>query len=92
MAHIVREKKKLVARVRRIRGQLDAVERALNAEQECVTILQQLVACQGAIKSLTTELIEGHVRFHVHNPDIDPTSEESRATQELIGILKTYLR
>ena len=92
MVHAIRDKKKLLNRVRRIRGQLDAVERALDEEKECATVLHRLVGCHGAIKSLTGELIEGHVRFHMRNPDVEPASDESRAAQELIDVLKTYLR
>ena len=51
MAHTVRDKQQLINRVRRIRGQLDAVEKALNDEQECSAILQTLAACRGAISS-----------------------------------------
>ena len=41
MSHTVREKQKLLNRVRRIRGQLDAIERALEEEQGCVSVLQR---------------------------------------------------
>ncbi len=92
MAHTVRDKTKLINRVRRIRGQVDAIEKALAHEHECADVLQRLAACHGAMKSLLAELLEGHVRFHLRNPDINPKSEESKAAQELIDVLRTYLR
>ena len=92
MAHLIRDKKKLLNRVRRIRGQLDAIERDLEREQECAPILQTIAACRGAMNGLMAEVLEGHVRFHVVDPDHEPTSLQAKAAQELIDIIRTYLR
>jgi len=92
VAHIVRDKKKLLDRVRRLRGQIDAVERALENEADCTPVLHVLVACRGAMNGLISEVLEGHIRFHVVNPDLKPNSEQAQATQELIDVLKKYLR
>jgi DNA-binding FrmR family transcriptional regulator len=92
MAHTIGDKQKLLNRVRRIRGQIEAVEKALEQEQSCFTILQTIAACRGAINGLTAEIIEGHIRFHVVNPDQQPTSEQARSAQELIDVIKAYLK
>jgi DNA-binding FrmR family transcriptional regulator len=92
MAHTIRDKKKLINRVRRIRGQIEGVEKALQDERDCSQILQGIVACRGAINGLMAEVLEGHIRFHLLDPDSNPTSEQSSAAQELIDIVKTYLR
>jgi len=92
MSHTIRDKKKLLNRVRRIRGQVDGIERALDKEQDASAVLHTIAACRGAIDSLMVEVLEGHIRFHVVNPDVRPTSEQSRATQTLIDVLKTYLK
>jgi DNA-binding FrmR family transcriptional regulator len=92
MAHTIRDKKKLLNRVRRIRGQVEAVEKALDQERDCSELLQTIAACRGAINSLMAEVIEGHIRFHVVDPDAKPTSEQARAAQELMDVVKTYLR
>lgn len=92
MAHTIRDKKKLLDRIRRLRGQIDAVERALEREADCTDLLHVLVACRGAMNGLISEVLEGHIRFHVVNPDIKPNSEQARATQELIDVLKKYLK
>lgn len=92
MAHTIRDKKKLLNRVRRIQGQMDAVEKALDQEQDCSTILLTIAACRGAINGLMAEIIEGHIRHHVVDPDQYPTSEKAKATQELIDVLKAYLK
>jgi FrmR/RcnR family transcriptional regulator, repressor of frmRAB operon len=92
MAHTLRDKKKLIDRVRRIRGQVDGIEKALLDEHECSAILQTIAACRGAINGLMAEVMEGHVRFHVVNPDRRPGSGQAKAAQELIDVIKTYLR
>ena len=92
MPHTVRDKKKLLNRVRRIRGQVAAIERALDEERDASSILQTIAACRGAMNSLMAEVIEGHIRFHVVNPDTRPTSVQAKATQELIDVLRTYLK
>lgn len=92
MAHTVRDKKKLIDRVRRIRGQVDALERALDSEAECSETLRLLAACRGAINSLMAEVIEGHIRHHVAPHALDPLSPEAKATEELVDVVRAYLK
>jgi DNA-binding FrmR family transcriptional regulator len=92
MAHTIRDKQKLLNRVRRIRGQVEAVEKAIDSEQDCTAILHAIAACHGAIKGLMAEVIEGHIRFHVVDPDHRPTSEQAQAAQELIDVIRAYLK
>jgi len=90
MGHTARDKEKLLNRVRRVRGQLDAIEKALTDERECGEVMRLLAACRGAIGSLTAEVIEGHVRSHIVDPDAD--SAKARAAKELVAVIKTYVR
>jgi len=92
MAHTIRDKKKLLNRVRRLRGQVGAIEKALEDEAECSTILHTMAACRGSFNGLMAEILESHIRFHVVNPDVDPKSEQARGSQDLIDALRTYLR
>ena len=92
MAHTIRDKTKLLNRVRRIKGQIEAVEKAIDQEEDCSTILLTIAASRGAINGLMAEIIEGHIRFHVVDPDREPTSAQAKATQELIDVVKTYLK
>ncbi|MGI9034480.1 MAG: metal/formaldehyde-sensitive transcriptional repressor [Pyrinomonadaceae bacterium] len=93
MAHTQKDKKKLLNRVRRIRGQIDAIERLLEAESEgCTSILQLIASCRGAINGLMAEVIEGHIRFHVISPVHQPKPEQIEAAQELIEVVNTYLK
>jgi DNA-binding FrmR family transcriptional regulator len=90
VAHTIDNKDKLLQRVRRIRGQVEAIERALMGDRDCNEIMQLLAACKGAIGSLTAEVIEEHVRSHIADPNA--ATDRSRAAKELIGVLRTYLR
>lgn len=92
MAHTVREKTKLLARVRRIRGQVEAVERALESEQGCADVLQLIAAVRGAINGLMAEVIEDHIQMHVANPAIKTNAERQQGADELIDVIRTYLK
>jgi DNA-binding FrmR family transcriptional regulator len=92
MTHTIKEKEKLILRVRRIRGQIEGVERALTSEQDCSDILQLITAARGAMNGLMSELLEGHVRFHVLDPKRKPTSKQALAADELVEIVKSYLK
>jgi DNA-binding FrmR family transcriptional regulator len=92
MAHLIRDKKKLINRVHRIRGQLNAIERDLEQERDCADTLRAIAACRGAMNGLMQQVLEGHIRYHVVDPDQKPTSERARATQELLEVIKAYLK
>jgi len=92
MAHTIRDKQKLLNRVSRLKGQLEAVDKALNQELDCSHILHILSATRGAMDSLMAEVIEGHIRLHIADPAQRPTSEQSKAAQDLIDVIKSYLK
>lgn len=89
MSHTLIHKKALLNRVKRLKGQVDALERALNEETGCYPILQQITAIRGAINGLMANVIEGHIREHMQ-----PLSEEEdpNATEELVKVLRSYLK
>jgi DNA-binding FrmR family transcriptional regulator len=90
--HTVREKKKLIGRVRRIRGQLEAVEKALEQEKGCFEVLQTVAAARGAMNGLVAEIVEDHVRFHVLEPGTKPSAKQARAAEELIDVVRAYVK
>ena len=90
MSHTKGEKDKLLNRIRRVRGQLEAVERAVDGEQGCAIVLHLIVAARGAINSLMTEVIEDHIRLHVVDPPTD--AERKGGAEELVEALQSYLR
>lgn len=91
MTHTQKEKQKLLSRVRRIRGQLDAVERALEEEAGCAAVLQQAKACRGALDGLIGEVVEDHIRGHVMDPIASKNDPRARAAEELVEIVHSYL-
>jgi DNA-binding FrmR family transcriptional regulator len=92
MAHTIKEKSKLLARVRRIKGQVEAVERALEAELGCGDVLQLVASVRGAVNGLTVELIEDHIVHHVVDPHHEPDAGRAKAAAELIDVIRTYLK
>ena len=92
MAHIVEEKQKLLHRVRRLRGQIEALERAIDADASCTDIMKLLTASRGAINGLMAEVVEDHIRMHLIDPALQPESEAGRAAEELIDVVRSYLK
>lgn len=92
MAHLERDKRKLIHRVRRIRGQLNAVERDLEQDADCSETLRMIAACRGAMNGLMQQVLEGHVRHHVVDPRRKPTPDQERAMKELLEVIKAYLK
>ncbi len=92
MANVNKEKKKLLNRVRRLRGQVKAIERTLEEDAECSDVLHSIAACRGALDSLMAQVIEGHIRSSVLAPDGKASKDQEEAAQDLIGALKTYLK
>lgn len=90
MGHIRKSKSNLLARARRIRGQVEAIEKALNSEQECGDILQLIAATRGAINGLMNEVVEGHIRHHVLSPRA--AAAERQGADELIAIVRSYFK
>ena len=92
MVHAVTEKQKLLNRIRRLRGQMDAIERALDADAGCTQVMQLLTAVRGAITGLMAEVVEDHIRIHMIDPDRAPTTTETVAADELVSVLRSYIR
>lgn len=91
MPHSPEDKKRILTRVRRIRGQAEALERALENGEPCLAILQQIAAVRGAANGLMGEMIEIHLKDELVTGD---TSEEQRALRmaEVGNLLRSYLK
>jgi DNA-binding FrmR family transcriptional regulator len=92
MGHIAKNRDKLLNRVKRLRGQIEAIQRSVEAKDECVRVLQQATACRGALDGFIAEIIEDHIREHVIDPKHGPDSSQAMAADELIDIVHQYLR
>jgi DNA-binding FrmR family transcriptional regulator len=92
MTHTIREKQKLLARVRRIRGQVEAIERALNSEAGCEQVMHLLAGVRGAMAGLMAEVVEAHVRTHLVDAEKYPEALNVDAASQLLEVVRTYLR
>ncbi|MGC1303653.1 MAG: metal/formaldehyde-sensitive transcriptional repressor [Caulobacteraceae bacterium] len=90
--HTGREREKLLARVRRIRGQVDAIERALEAEAECEKVMHLIAGVRGATAGLMVEVVEDHVRHHLVDRAKHPDAMDAAAVEQLLDVLGTYLK
>jgi DNA-binding FrmR family transcriptional regulator len=90
MSHNEREKLKLMQRVRRLRGQLEAVERSLTSTEDCGDQLMLLAAVRGGVNSLMAEVLETHIRFHL----VDGAKEQiaPELAEDLIDLVRAYLK
>lgn len=92
MAHTIKNKSKLIGRVRRIKGQIEAVERALEAEIGCTDVLMLVASVRGAVNGLTSEVMEDHIRHHVVDPAHEKDPDRARGAADLIDVVRTYLK
>ena len=90
--HAISQKQKLRNRVRRLRGQVEALERILDADAGCAEVMQLLTACRGAIGGLMAEVVEDHIRMHMIDPAREATPFESEAADELVTVLHSYIK
>lgn len=90
--HTVREKQKLLNRVRRIKGQIEAVERTLEGDAECSKIMHLLAASSGGINSLLAKVLEEHVREHLMGAEGISKAARKEAADELIEIIHAYFK
>ncbi|NEV61404.1 metal/formaldehyde-sensitive transcriptional repressor [Thiorhodococcus minor] len=91
MPHTVKEKKPLLARVRRIQGQAAALERALEQESDCSAVLQQIAAIRGAVNGLMAQVLEGHLREHLGGDERTP-QERQEDLEQVLSVLRSYLK
>jgi len=92
LSHITGAQKELVARINRIQGQLDAIREAVQEEEECATLLQQVAACRGGINGLMAEIIEREIKCHVLPPNTRANSPEANAADEVIEMVRRYIK
>ena len=90
--HTVREKGKLLARVRRMKGQVEAIERALEGEAGCEQVLHLIAGARGAMAGLMAEVVEDHVRTHLVDAEAHPGALNGHAVEQLLDVVRSYLK
>jgi FrmR/RcnR family transcriptional regulator, repressor of frmRAB operon len=92
MSHTIREKRKLLIRVRRILGQMKAVERGLENEVGCEQIMHLIASARAAMAGLMSEVVADHVQTHLVKPERQPVASRREAAEELLAVVRAYLR
>ncbi|MET4898366.1 metal/formaldehyde-sensitive transcriptional repressor [Sphingomonadaceae bacterium jetA1] len=91
MAHVTTNKEKIIARVRRIAGQVAAIERSVAADADCAETLHLVAAVRGAVAGLMDELVEDHLHAHVAAPHLSDAERTAQAA-ELARLLRRHFR
>ena len=92
MSHTIRQKAKLLNRVRRLRGQVDAIERALESEAPCAEVMHVIAACRGALNGLLGEVVEEHIQSHLVDPLKTTEPAAADAAEELVDVFRGYFK
>ncbi len=88
MAHTIRDKQKILARVNRIKGQLEAFAKGIDSEADCYEVLQLLASCRGALNGLMGDVVEGHIREHIVEAENKKAATDSG--EDLIEIMRSF--
>ena len=90
MSHLHRDKTRMLARIKRLKGQIEAIERAVQADQDCAALLHLVASVRGAMQGFTAELIDEHLFHHVR--DVMDESARRQGADDLARALRTYLK
>lgn len=85
MHGVHKDNKKIVSRIKRIMGQLEGVEKMIQADKYCIDIITQTSAIKSAISSLEDEMLQGHLA-HCLTKD----TNKSRIKEMQEEIIKVY--
>ncbi len=93
MPYTPEEKKKAITRIRRIRGQTEALERAIEEGTDCKVLLQQIAALRGGVNSLMSEVLESHLRETFDIEEKNVSAKEIRsALDNTLSLVRSYLK
>ena len=92
MSHTIHHKKKLLSRVRRIRGQVEGIERAVEAETDCGQVMHLIAGVRGALAGLMAEVVEDHVLEHLVDDEKHPGALNAEAAEKLLEVVRAYLK
>ena len=94
MPHSTAERKRVVTRLRRIKGQAEAMERAVESGTDCGELLQQLASLRGAAHGLMADVLEGHLResFGAGAARAKPAAEPQAEIERLVVLVRSFTR
>ena len=82
------EKRSLIIRLRRIKGQIEGIEKMIEADIDCSDVLMQVVSARRALKSFSEEMIESHLHECIEGAATQ--AESGRELRSLLTVLKRY--
>lgn len=91
MPHTPEDKKRALTRLRRLKGQVEALERAIEVGTECGLLLQQIAALRGAAGGLMAEILDSHLRG-TFGVGLSPDTEDDAEFDQIMKLLRTYLK
>lgn len=91
MAHINQNKDALLARVKRIAGQIGAIERNLASDADCAEVLHLVAAVRGAVNGLLDEIIVEHLEAHVADDGLS-AEERRKGADDLMTVIRRYTK
>ena len=91
MSHLSQSRPDLVSRVRRISGQVGAIEKGLGGDASCAELLQLVAAVRGAVNGLMDEIIVEHLDQHVASADLSD-EERRRGADDLMKVIRRYAK
>lgn len=91
MSHLSNDNKKILQRVRRLKGQIEGIERMLSNDADCIEVLQTVAACRGALNGLTRQLIHEHIEHHLLEDD-SASKSVRQAGKDIQLIIDSYLK
>lgn len=94
MPYEAEEKKRALTRLKRIKGQAEALEKAISAGTDCGKLLQQIAALRGAANGLMADVLDSHLREtfipakskKLKNIDVE------KEIKTVTTIMRTYLK
>jgi DNA-binding FrmR family transcriptional regulator len=92
MTHTIGHKRKLLARVKRLRGQVESIERALETEAGCEQVMHLIAGARGAMAGLMAEVVEDHVRTHLVDAERHPGALNAEAAEQLLDVVRSYMK
>ncbi len=90
MAHSIKDKTKVLVRVNRIKGQLDAFTKGIESDHDCYQVMQLLASCRGALNGLMSDVVEAHIRDHIVEAENKKSAAD--AGEDLVEIMKSFLK
>jgi CsoR family transcriptional regulator, copper-sensing transcriptional repressor len=82
------EKRALAVRLRKIKGQIEGIEKMVEADADCSDVLMQVVSARQALKSFSERVIESHMRECIEGAASQ--SESRHSLRSLLTVLERY--